>query len=307
MSIKLAILGILSWKPATGYDLKKVIEDSSAMYWSGNNNQIYRSLVQLLEEGLVTNEVHHQTSSPSKKIYTITEEGLAELKDWVLAAPELPEFKKSFLTQLAWADLLTPEELNSLLTRYEEEIRMHIVLLQEKKRRGPIAPNRTPRESYIWEMIDDNIRSSYQHELQWVQNIQKELGKNHITKEVNKMNYQVIESNNHTYIACTSADTPISTEQDALDLIALCMEHNTALLLLHEEALSEDFFKLKTRVAGNMLQKFTNYRVKTATVISSQRANTGKFKELVQESNKGNQFAVFTSIADAEKWLLNTD
>jgi PadR family transcriptional regulator AphA len=59
MSIKLAILGILSWETSTGYDLKKIIEDSSAMYWSGNNNQIYKTLVQLLGEELVTNEVQH--------------------------------------------------------------------------------------------------------------------------------------------------------------------------------------------------------------------------------------------------------
>ena len=91
MSIKFAILGLLSWKPSTGYDLKKVFEESSAMYWSGNNNQIYKSLVQLLDEGLVTNEIRHQDSSPSKKVYTITDEGLAELREWTLSLPEAPD------------------------------------------------------------------------------------------------------------------------------------------------------------------------------------------------------------------------
>lgn len=67
MSIQYAILGLLSWKPASGYELKKVIEQSPTMHWSGNNNQIYRSLVQLLDKGYVTNEVQHQESSPSKK------------------------------------------------------------------------------------------------------------------------------------------------------------------------------------------------------------------------------------------------
>ena len=43
MSIHHAILGLLSWKPHTGYDLKKVFEDSAFMHWSGNNNQIYRA------------------------------------------------------------------------------------------------------------------------------------------------------------------------------------------------------------------------------------------------------------------------
>lgn len=178
MSIKLAILGILSCQPSTGYDLKKIIEESSAMYWSGNNNQIYKSLVQLLDEGLVTNEVQHQESSPSKKIYTITDKGMAELKSWVLTSPELPELKKSFLTQLAWADLLSPEELENLLSAYENELNMQIILLQEKKRRGLFAPNRTTRETYLWERIDNNIVSSYRHELNWVREIREELGAN---------------------------------------------------------------------------------------------------------------------------------
>jgi DNA-binding PadR family transcriptional regulator len=51
-------------------------------------------LVELLAEGFVTNEIQHQESSPSKKIYTITKEGLEELKEWVLSSPELPEWKK---------------------------------------------------------------------------------------------------------------------------------------------------------------------------------------------------------------------
>ena len=64
MSIKLAILGILSWKPSTGYELKKVFEDSSFMYWSGNNNQVYKGLMSLEKESLVTSELIHRDSSP---------------------------------------------------------------------------------------------------------------------------------------------------------------------------------------------------------------------------------------------------
>jgi len=114
MSIDYAILGILSSKSLTGYDLKKIIQESPFMYWSGNNNQIYRSLVKLHDKGFVTNEVEYQESSPSKKVYTITKEGISELKDWVLSSPEPPEFKKMFLIQLAWSDQLNSEELSAI-------------------------------------------------------------------------------------------------------------------------------------------------------------------------------------------------
>jgi DNA-binding PadR family transcriptional regulator len=177
MSIQYAILGFLSWKPSTGYDLKKLFEESTFMYWSGNNNQIYKSLLALQEDGFVKNETIHQESAPSKKVYTITQKGLDTLKSWVTTSVEAPEFKKPFLVQLAWSDLLSEEELAKLLSEYENEIQLQLVMQKERKRRGISSPNRTPRETLIWNSITDNLISSYQNELDWVQNTGRELFK----------------------------------------------------------------------------------------------------------------------------------
>ena len=175
MSINYAILGILSCRSLTGYDLKKIMQESTFMYWSGNNNQIYKALVELHDKGLVTNEVQHHESSPSKKIYTITEAGKTELKEWVKSNPEAPEFKKMFLIQLAWADQLNTEEINTLLSKYENEVRMQILMEQEKKRRKTFSPSRTSREIQIWDFIYDNTISSYENELNWIQKVRKEI------------------------------------------------------------------------------------------------------------------------------------
>lgn len=303
MSIKYAILGLLSFKPLTGYDIKKIIQDSPFMHWSGNNNQIYKSLVELLDEGFVTGEVRHQEGSPSKKIYTITKEGLDELKERSLLPPEPPEFKKTFLVQLAWADQLNTDELNALLLQYEYEIKMQIVLQQEMGRRGIFSPDRTSREKFIWNMIYQNIIFSYENELEWVKKLRTELF-NH-NEEVNTMNYAVIEKNGRKYIECASAETPIRNEQNALDLIAACFENNINLLMLHVEALADDFFKLRTGLAGNILQKFINYHIKVSVVVTDNQKVKGKFKEFSNESNKGNSFRVFDSKNEAENWLLN--
>ena len=312
MSIKYAILGFLSWKPATVYELKKIFEESSAMYWSGNNNQIYKALVQLLDEELVTNEVLHQESSPSKKIYSITEEGLERLKEWVLSESEAPEFKKNFLIHLAWADQLNNQELDEMLMKYENQMRLQLLLQQEKIKRGVISPNRNPREVFLWDKISENVISSYTNELNWVQGVRKELlekeiievREKEIMEEGEKMNYKIIENGNQKYIELISAQSPLSTEQDAVDLVALSIEHNTNLLMIHNEALSEDFFKLRTGVAGGMLQKFVNYHIRTVAIIPNQLASKGRFKEMVLEANKSNNFRVVGSREDAETWLL---
>src|SRR5512143_1224114 len=101
MSIKYAILGFLSWRPLSGYDLKKLFEESVAFHWTGNNNQIYKALVELHNQGLVDVRVEQQADYPPRKVYSITGEGQAALRAWVLSAPELPQVRNSFLVQLA--------------------------------------------------------------------------------------------------------------------------------------------------------------------------------------------------------------
>jgi PadR family transcriptional regulator, regulatory protein AphA len=175
MSIEYAILGYLSWKPLTGYQLKKNFEESTIMYWSGNNNQIYKALVQLQNEGCVSNEVIHQESLPYKKIYTITQKGLDDLRNWVMLNPEVSEFKKSFLVQLAWSNQLSNEEILKLIDSYENEVKMKLIIHNEKNRRGVSFPERNKREKFIWEMISENFISSCENELIWIEKIKKNI------------------------------------------------------------------------------------------------------------------------------------
>jgi DNA-binding PadR family transcriptional regulator len=175
MTIQSAMLGLLSWRPLSGYDLKKIMAESSAFYWSGNNNQIYRTLVQLHKDGLVASRVNRQENYPERKEYTITPAGEAALHQWVLSQPELPEFRSTFLVQLAWADRLTPDELDDLLARYTQRVETQLLILRERERRGNLNPARTPREAYLWRKIEDYFVTAYSQELAWVQTLRKEV------------------------------------------------------------------------------------------------------------------------------------
>ncbi len=185
MSLNHAILGIVSRQPLTGYDLKKIMQDSAYMPWSGNNNQIYKALVELLERGYLTNEVQHQDGAPSKKIYTITEQGLLELKRWTLSEPEPPEFRKVLLVRLASAEQLSDEELGGLLSRYEDELNAQLAYQEEKHQRQTAAgalPNGV-REALIQRMIHANVMSFYRQELSWVQELRAKLFEQEEEKE----------------------------------------------------------------------------------------------------------------------------
>jgi DNA-binding PadR family transcriptional regulator len=186
MDIQYAILGLLSWRSLSGYDLKKIISESDLFYWSGNNNQIYHSLIHLHKQGLVTQQVQYQESLPAKKIYSITSQGQAELRRWLLLNPELPELRNSFLIQLAWADTLSDEEIDDLLARYERE--MDVQLRMRQAEIPSAAPDRTPRETYLWRKILENRMAVYQHELDWVRQVRAGLRERKFIKKNKEAN-----------------------------------------------------------------------------------------------------------------------
>lgn len=183
MSIKYAILGFLSWKPFTGYELKKIFADALSFHWSGNNNQIYGSLVELHGSGAVSIEVLQQEKLPARKLYTITDLGRGELREWLLGEPELPVLRSLAHIQLAWAESLSWPELDALLASYEAQISAQAIMCRETIRRGratpePLvgAPRRSPRERLIWESIEDNRAAFYESELAWVRGLRLRLG-----------------------------------------------------------------------------------------------------------------------------------
>jgi DNA-binding PadR family transcriptional regulator len=173
VSIKYVILGFLSDTPLTGYDLKKKFSESNIFHWSGNNNQIYRTLVELHDENLVTIEVQYQDNKPPRKIYTITDAGLAALRQWMLSPPELPGFRNPLLMQLTWADQLEPENLMHMLAAYEEELEVHILMLRERSRRSEL----TPHNHVFGERIAEHWISFYELERNWVQALRQEIDK----------------------------------------------------------------------------------------------------------------------------------
>jgi PadR family transcriptional regulator, regulatory protein AphA len=188
MSITHTILGLLSWRPMTGYDLKKIFAAAPVLYWSGNNNQIYTTLVDLHKQGYVSRETRQQEDAPAQKIYSITPSGRQELEQWLLSEPELPQLRNPFLLQLAWAGQLDPARLDSLLEKYEIEIQVQIAMLQagEEPEAAPahrlpraayLSPGlaRTQREAQLWNAIEEYWLAFYQNELNWVHNLRQSL------------------------------------------------------------------------------------------------------------------------------------
>ncbi len=94
----------------------------------------------------------------------------------------------------------------------------------------------------------------------------------------------------------------IHSEQDALDIVSLCIEHDADAALLEGDSLSDDFVKLSTGLAGAALQKFGNY-IQVAAAIKGGQNFPARFQEAVSELGARNTFRIFTNPEDAASWL----
>ncbi|MCE1255059.1 MAG: PadR family transcriptional regulator, partial [Anaerolineae bacterium] len=57
MSLEYAILGFLQYQPLSGYDLKKIFDQTVSHFWPATQSQIYRTLDRLLDNKWVIQEV----------------------------------------------------------------------------------------------------------------------------------------------------------------------------------------------------------------------------------------------------------
>lgn len=102
------------------------------------------------------------------------------------------------------------------------------------------------------------------------------------------MKTEVIKRN-HTEIAVVNSDELLITDvQSALDLImTIKYETGCTNIAINKEAIINDFFVLRTCLAGEILQKFINYGVRFAVYGDFSNYTSKPLKDFMYESNKG--------------------
>jgi len=74
-------------------------------------------------------------------------------------------------------------------------------------------------------------------------------------------------------------------------------------LLLDETQLRAEFFDLRTGLAGEVLQRFTNYRARLAIVVANPAAYGSRFGELIREHRTNAAVRFFGDQQEARRWL----
>lgn len=153
MSLKHALLGILTCKPMTGYEVKQFFDSSVQHFWNAELSQIYPTLKTLEEQGWVDKQVEVQEHRPNRKIYAITETGREEFARWLRQPSPATDLRDPFLIKIFFGTEISLEDVLVLLRREKEEqqkvVAFSETVLREKIKEG-VAGLGSARRGLFW-------------------------------------------------------------------------------------------------------------------------------------------------------------
>lgn len=104
------------------------------------------------------------------------------------------------------------------------------------------------------------------------------------------MDLNIIELEHHIIAEVITEEVVVNNIRDALDTIAEANYHGAHSIILQTGNLHRDFFNLRTGLAGGLLQKCANYRMRLAVVgeVEQFSSSSNSFNAFVLECNRGN-------------------
>ncbi|MBN1979949.1 MAG: PadR family transcriptional regulator [Chitinivibrionales bacterium] len=185
MSLKYAILGLLSLKPQTGYELKANFDQSIRYLWNADQAQIYRTLAEITKEGLAVYHAVQQIGRPNKKVYELTKAGEDELRRW-LAFPLQPrEQRNPELVQIFFSGRISDEEILINFKRLREGLKTEIAALLSLESHSELfaLKNNASRIHFFFVMtLHLGIRSA-QLNLSWIEEAIEKVEKGQLPPE----------------------------------------------------------------------------------------------------------------------------
>ena len=91
----------------------------------------------------------------------------------------------------------------------------------------------------------------------------------------------------------------ITNPEDGLQLVVDLYYQDFDRMILHEQTITPDFFDLKTGLAGEILQKFSNYRVRLAIIGDFSAYTSKSIKDFIFESNQRRQINFVGTLDEA--------
>ena len=169
MSLKHGILGFLSERDMSGYDLEKRFKNSIGHFWSAKISQIYRDLHSMEKAGWVACSEIEGKRKMNKKIYNITEAGYSELKNWLSNYTLKNDFeiRMGILMRLYFSMKIPVEETITLLEQFRDGCINELNHLSHIPKELVEFEEAYPREVFYIKTTISYGEKYYQMQLDW--------------------------------------------------------------------------------------------------------------------------------------------
>ncbi|MFD4924011.1 DUF4180 domain-containing protein [Streptomyces goshikiensis] len=108
-------------------------------------------------------------------------------------------------------------------------------------------------------------------------------------------------------LMCAVEGEPIRGEREVLDLIGNAGYQGAEWVVVPAERFDDAFFRLRTRVAGDIVQKFVQYRLGMAVIgdISRHTEASSALRDFVRECNRGRQTWFLADVEELRERLAD--
>jgi hypothetical protein len=124
-----------------------------------------------------------------------------------------------------------------------------------------------------------------------------------IKKNKRIMNLAVHQTGNKKIAEIQASEIVIHSTEDALNLMGDLYYQGYDGLILYEEQITPLFFDLKTKMVGEILQKFSNYRFPLVLIGDFSKFPSQSLQDFIRESNKGRQVNFVPTFSEALQLL----
>jgi DNA-binding PadR family transcriptional regulator len=144
------LLSLLAREPMSGYDLtaRMKLKQRFVPFWPISHTQIYPALAQLEQQALVRfHIVDQQGVRPNKKVYELTEEGRAALRQWVESPTPLVIVRDEFFVKAYSLWLADPERMMEMFREqaqlHKERLELYEQVLEGRRNNDSASPEKT--------------------------------------------------------------------------------------------------------------------------------------------------------------------
>jgi PadR family transcriptional regulator, regulatory protein AphA len=171
VSLEHILLGLLR-EPASGYDLKVILDNGIGHFWAAELSQIYPTLKRLEKQKLLRSRRAASKRGPGRIVYEITATGRKQLASWLRSDPQFEDMRHTFLAQIYLMDELsdlphTLRFLKQLHTRWAGRLEALRNKEKEWSQRDSEFPDALPLAAFHRHLTLRMGKHAYQGWLTW--------------------------------------------------------------------------------------------------------------------------------------------